>query len=134
MIPLILKAASPNPIPFSIFGTDHDTPDGTCVRDYVHVSDLADAHRRTLDHLATGNASMALNLGSGNGYSVRQLIEMAETVTGRPVARKEVPARPGDPARVIASNEKADPSWMESGELRFGTNRFHRVEMALFDE
>ena len=90
-----------------VFGTDYDTPDGTCIRDYVHVQDLADAHLLALDHLARGGASAAFNLGNGNGFSIREVIRTVEQVTGRPVAAQDLPRRPGDPPVLVADSARA---------------------------
>ncbi len=103
LIPLVLDAAA-NGRPVPIFGDDYPTPDGTCVRDYVHVSDLARAHVMALDALAGGQPSAAFNLGCGQGYSVRQVVDAARRVTRRPVAIDMQPRRPGDPAVLIASS------------------------------
>jgi UDP-glucose-4-epimerase GalE len=104
LIPLILKAASSGGT-VDIYGDDYPTPDGTCVRDYIHVSDLAEAHVRTLEHLLDGARSITLNLGTGHGHSVSQVIGMVEQITGRKVSRRAVPRRAGDPAVLVA-----DPS------------------------
>jgi UDP-glucose 4-epimerase len=93
--------------PLVVFGDDYSTPDGTCVRDYVHVSDLADAHVAALRRLETGGASSSYNLGNGDGVTVRQLIDAVATVTGQPVPHSMGPRRPGDPARLVASNARA---------------------------
>ena len=85
-----------------IYGTDYDTPDGTCIRDYIHVSDLADAHLRALDHLLAGGPSLTLNCGYGFGFSVREVLRVVEQVAGRPIPAREAPRRPGDPGRLIA--------------------------------
>lgn len=85
-----------------IYGTDYPTADGTCVRDFVHVSDLADAHRAALDHLLAGGASTVLNCGYGRGFSVREVIAAVERVSGRPVPTRQAPRRPGDPPEVVA--------------------------------
>jgi UDP-glucose 4-epimerase len=85
-----------------IYGTDHPTVDGTCVRDFVHVSDLAEAHRAALDHLLAGGASTVLNCGYGRGFSVRQVIAAVERVSGRPIPTRPAPRRPGDPSEVVA--------------------------------
>jgi UDP-glucose 4-epimerase len=85
-----------------IYGTDYPTADGTCVRDFVHVSDLAEAHLAALDHLFAGGASTVLNCGYGRGFSVRQVIEAVERVGGRPIATRPAPRRPGDPPEVVA--------------------------------
>jgi len=105
LIPIALTAAlKGESIP--IFGADYDTPDGTCIRDYIHVSDLAHAHILALEMLEKGVNSGVHNLGNGNGYSVREVIETVRKVTGRTVVSTEVARRPGDPARLVASSEK----------------------------
>ena len=93
--------------PFSIFGTDYPTPDGTCLRDYVHVADLADAHVRALQYLESGGASTVCNLGTERPSSVREVIDAVERVTGLPVAHQVAGRRPGDPAVLYASAVKA---------------------------
>jgi UDP-glucose 4-epimerase len=90
-----------------IFGEDYPTPDGTCIRDYVHVSDLADAHVAALRRLEAGEPSRAYNLGNGTGMSVRQVIEAAGQAAGRPVPHVVAPRRAGDPARLVAANRRA---------------------------
>jgi UDP-glucose 4-epimerase len=105
LIPLVIKAAlDGTSVP--VFGTDYNTPDGTCIRDYIHVSDLAQAHILALRKLEQGKISGVYNLGNGNGYSVREVIETVKKVTGRKVVAIESPRRPGDPARLVASSEK----------------------------
>jgi UDP-glucose 4-epimerase len=96
-----------------LFGDDYDTPDGTCIRDYVHVSDLADAHLRALKFLQDGGHSGSYNLGSGTGMSVKEVVETVGRVAGRAVPHKVGPRRPGDPARLVASNARArrDLKW-----------------------
>ncbi len=106
LIPLAL-AASGVGAELKIFGTDYPTPDGTCIRDYIHVNDLADAHVRALQHLEKGGESVALNLGSGSGNSVLEVVHAAETVTGRRVRRKVGPRRPGDPPVLVADATRA---------------------------
>ena len=91
----------------SIFGDDYDTPDGTCIRDYVHVSDLADAHIRALDYISNENSSIMVNLGSENGISVKTMVEKAREVTGREIPSRIAPRRPGDPAKLVASSQLA---------------------------
>ena len=91
----------------SIFGDDYDTPDGTCVRDYIHVSDLAEAHILALEYLLQNQASTAFNLGNGQGYSVREVIECAEKVTGRPIRAVISARRPGDPPILVGSAARA---------------------------
>lgn len=105
LIPNVLRVALGQHDAISLFGTDYPTPDGTCVRDYVHVLDLADAHLLAL--AMTEKESAAFNLGSGRGFSNRQVIEAARHVTGEPIAVREEPRRPGDPAELVASLERA---------------------------
>lgn len=105
LIPLVLQVAAGKRPAISIFGSDYHTPDGTCVRDYIHVSDLADAHVRALDALAS-RSELIYNLGNGHGFSVREVIEAARRVTGHPVPTVEAPRRPGDPALLVASSER----------------------------
>jgi UDP-glucose-4-epimerase GalE len=92
---------------FTVFGADYPTPDGTCVRDYVHVADLADAHVRALRRLESGGDSRAYNLGTGTGMSVRQVLEAIERVAGRAVPHRTSGRRPGDPARLVAKSQRA---------------------------
>ena len=106
LIPIVLQAASGQRDRIQIFGTDYPTTDGTCIRDYVHVSDLARAHLLALDALLEGAQSAVYNLGSSRGYSVREVIEKAEAVTGRKVPVEEAPRRAGDPAILIASSDR----------------------------
>jgi len=112
LIPLAIAAATGGK-PLTIFGEDYDTPDGTCVRDYVHVMDLADAHLASLRLLESGGASGFYNLGNGDGMSVRQVIETVGRVAGTPVPHTVGPRRPGDPARLVAANARArrDLGW-----------------------
>lgn len=107
LIPLILQVPNGQRESISIFGTDYDTPDGTCIRDYIHVTDLAQAHILAVKYLREGNESNIFNLGNGVGYSVREVIETARMVTGHPIPEVETPKRAGDPARLVASSEKA---------------------------
>ena len=107
LIPLVLAVANGRFPVLSIFGTDYDTPDGTCIRDYIHVTDLADAHLLALQALDTERANTAYNLGTGFGYSVRQVIDAAARLTGRPVPSTIVPRRAGDPPRLVAAADKA---------------------------
>lgn len=106
LIPLAIRAALGGP-GLTLFGDDYDTPDGTCVRDYVHVSDLADAHLRALKLLQDGGASGSYNLGSGTGMSVREVVRTVGRAAGRKVPHAIGPRRPGDPARLVASNARA---------------------------
>jgi UDP-glucose 4-epimerase len=106
LIPLVLRAAG-NGIPVRIFGSDYPTPDGTCVRDYIYVEDLIDAHLLALDYLKGGGESGAFNLGLGHGFSVKEIIEAARKATGRPIDVIDAPRRAGDPAVLIASGDRA---------------------------
>jgi UDP-glucose 4-epimerase len=106
VIPLILDVALGRREKIFIFGDDYDTPDGTCIRDYVHVADLADAHILALKALKT-ESKMIFNLGNGSGFSVKEVIESARRVTGHPIPVEMKPRRDGDPARLVASSEKA---------------------------
>lgn len=107
LIPLILMTALGLRDSISVYGTDYPTPDGTCIRDYIHVSDLADAHVLGLEHLLKGGQSEMFNLGNGNGFSVKEVIEAAREVTGRPIKVVESDRRPGDPPALVGSAEKA---------------------------
>ena len=107
LIPIVLQAALGKRDHVGIFGTDYPTPDGTCIRDYIHVRDLAQAHLLALEYLDKGGDSGAFNLGSGQGFSVREIIETARAVTGAPIPAVEEPRRPGDPSVLIASNQRA---------------------------
>lgn len=106
LIPIVLQAALGVRPAVKLFGNDYPTPDGTCVRDYIHVTDLADAHVLTLQALAETGRSRIYNLGNGLGYSNRKVIDAAEAVTGRKIPVEEAPRRPGDPAVLVASSEK----------------------------
>ncbi|MGP8173271.1 MAG: UDP-glucose 4-epimerase GalE [Terracidiphilus sp.] len=106
LIPLMLDVALGRRPSISIYGDDYPTPDGTCIRDYIHVSDLADAHLLALDALQTRDR-LILNLGNGQGFSVREVIESARHVTGHPIPAETHPRRPGDAAVLVASSEKA---------------------------
>ncbi|MFL1377565.1 UDP-glucose 4-epimerase GalE [Nocardiopsis protaetiae] len=105
LLPNLLRAALEG-TPARVFGTDHPTPDGTAVRDYLHVADLADAHLLALDAAAPGTHKV-YNLGTGGGHSVREVIDTVRAVTGRPVAVEDGPRRPGDPSVLVASNDRA---------------------------
>ncbi|MCR9271022.1 MAG: UDP-glucose 4-epimerase GalE [Hyphomonadaceae bacterium] len=107
VIPLAIRGAMDGTFTFNIFGGDYDTPDGTCVRDYIHVSDLADAHAKALDYLARGGETDVFNLGTGRGYSVKELADAVSLVAGKDVPRIIADRRPGDPPRLVASPQKA---------------------------
>ena len=102
LIPLVLDVALGKRGSISIFGTDYDTPDGTCIRDYIHVSDLARAHLLALDWLARGGGPLICNLGNGEGFSVREVIDVCREVTGFAIPAVEAPRREGDPSRLVA--------------------------------
>jgi len=107
LIPLVLQTALGHRKNISMFGTDYDTPDGTCIRDYIHVADLASAHVLGVEYLLNGGATTFINLGNGNGFSVREVIETARKVTGEPIPAVECDRRPGDPPRLIGSSDQA---------------------------
>jgi UDP-glucose 4-epimerase len=113
LIPLLLQVAAGKREYLELFGLDYDTPDGTCIRDYVHVSDICSAHLGALDALLGGSSSAAYNLGNGSGFSVLEVISAVESVTGRRLEIREGPRRPGDPARLIADASRAhrELSW-----------------------
>ena len=121
LIPLVLQAAYGLRPEIAIYGTDYDTPDGTCIRDYVHVSDLAAAHVLALRRLLDGGENLVANLGTGRGYSVREVIDTVEEVTGRAIPVREAGRRPGDPAVLVAEAGQARRSlgWQPSYETLF---------------
>jgi UDP-glucose-4-epimerase GalE len=106
LIPLLLQVALGQRASVQVFGADYPTPDGTCVRDYVHVDDLAEAHLLALERLEPGRG-LAYNLGTGQGHSVREVVRTCEEVTGRPIAVVQAPRRPGDPPFLVAAAERA---------------------------
>lgn len=107
LVPLILQTALGQREELAIFGDDYATPDGTCIRDYVHVVDLIDAHILALEYLKAGNESNIFNLGSSTGFSVKEMVETARQVTGKEIPAKVEPRRAGDPSTLIASSKKA---------------------------
>ena len=107
LIPLILQTALKQRAEIAIYGTDYPTPDGSAVRDYIHVQDLAEAHVRALQYLEGGGSSVALNLGTGTGHSVRETIASAERVTGLSIPKREAPRRAGDPPALVADARRA---------------------------
>ncbi|MDP3035858.1 MAG: UDP-glucose 4-epimerase GalE [Methanobacteriaceae archaeon] len=117
LIPIILDAASGRRESVSIYGTDYPTPDGTCIRDYIHVLDLAQAHYKALKYLNNENKSQVFNLGNGNGFSVKEVIQTGQIVTGNQIKVIEDEPRPGDPPILVGSSEKArellgwNPQW-----------------------
>src|SRR6204780_2369534 len=120
LIPLTLRAPAGGSPELQVFGSDYPTPDGTCIRDYIHVTDLADAHVKALDHLAAGKPSFAANVGTGRGDSVQEVLAMIEGVTGNKVPRRVVARRPGDPPALVADPRKAQEllHWKASRSLR----------------
>ncbi len=132
LIPIVIQAAMGKRPHVTIFGTDYPTPDGTCVRDYIHVEDLASAHRLALDKLTPG-AALKYNVGIGRGYSVREVIRTVEEVTGKPVAVQEGPRRPGDPPALVAGADKIrhelgwEPRWPELRGVVESAWRWHRA-------
>ncbi len=107
LIPLILQVPNGKRPEISIFGDDYDTKDGTCIRDYIHVTDLAQAHILAMEYLVKGGDNAIFNLGNGVGFTVNEVIETARKVTGHPIPAKVCPRRAGDPAQLIASSQKA---------------------------
>lgn len=107
IIPLVLLTALGKRESVSIFGTDYPTPDGSCIRDYIHVTDLAQAHVLGLEYLLKGGDSTIFNLGNGNGFSVKEVIETARQVTGQPISALECDRRPGDPPALVGSSDRA---------------------------
>ena len=107
LIPLVLRVASGRASKVTIFGVDYDTPDGTCIRDYVHVNDLCEAHLLALHALRDGAPAGAYNLGNGNGFSVHEIIQAAEAVTSAPIQVEYGPGRAGDPARLVSDSTRA---------------------------
>ncbi len=120
LIPLALSAAAGVGPELNVFGSDYPTPDGTCIRDYIHVNDLASAHVKALEHLAAGRDSFAVNLGTGSGYTVRQILSAVEEVTGKRVPHKIGSRRPGDPPALVANPAKAQAllNWKAARGLR----------------
>ncbi len=108
VIPLAIRGAMDGDFTFNIFGNDYDTPDGTCVRDYVHVCDLADAHEKALNYLLTGADSQVFNLGTGRGYSVLELADAVSKTAGKAMPIRFTDRRPGDPPRLVARVDKAE--------------------------
>jgi UDP-glucose-4-epimerase GalE len=129
VIPLALKGAYDEGYEFTILGNDFDTPDGTAIRDYIHVEDLAEAHLRALTALESGAASSAYNLGTGRGTSVAEVVTAVERATNRKIPRRYGPRRPGDPGRLIALPDKAkrELGWVAS---RSGIDNIIRSALA----
>ena len=120
LIPLTLEAAAGRGQELQIFGSDYPTPDGTCIRDYIHVNDLAEAHVKAIEHLQAGNNSFAANLGTGQGHSVKEIISTVEEVTGNSVPRRVGPRRAGDPPALVADPRRAETllQWKAKRTLR----------------
>ncbi len=130
LIPLVMKAILLGDRRLSVFGDDYDTPDGTCIRDYIHVDDLADAHVRSLDHLAAGGPTVEVNVGTGVGSSVLDVIRAAERVSGRPVPYDVVDRRPGDPVSTYADPTFRCRHARLERPLRPRRGDHHRLELA----
>jgi UDP-glucose 4-epimerase len=111
LVPLAIKAALGQRPALKIFGTDYETPDGTCVRDYIHILDLAEAHLLAVKHLRKDGDSRHYNLGNGQGFSVKQVLETVEKVSGKQVPHENAARRPGDPAKLIASSDRIREDW-----------------------
>lgn len=132
LIPLILQVPNGQREFISIFGEDYDTEDGTCIRDYIHVTDLAQAHILAVDYLRKGNDSNVFNLGNGVGFSVKEVIETAREVTGHPIPAKSCERRGGDPAQLIASSNKAkevlgwNPQYTELKDIIASAWKWHK--------
>ncbi len=132
LIPLILQVPNGRRGHINIFGDDYDTPDGTCIRDYIHVTDLAQAHILAVEYLQKGGENNIFNLGNGVGFSVKEVVETARKVTGHPIPAVISPRRAGDPARLVASCEKAKqilgwkPSYTELDEIIDSAWNWHK--------
>lgn len=140
LVPIILQVAQGKRKELSIFGDDYDTPDGTNVRDYVHVMDLADAHILAIKYLEAGNKSNAFNLGSSTGFSNKQMLEAAREVTGKPIPAKMAPRRPGDPDSLVAASEKArtilgwDPKYDDVHDIIATAWKWHSTHPKGYDD
>jgi len=140
LIPLVLRVALGNLPHLEVFGDDYPTPDGTCIRDYVHVSDLAAAHVLALDKMASGGQSTVYNLGNGSGYSVLEVIKAAEEVTAKPVKVRLGARRPGDPAVLVAGSQKIkdelgwEPRFVDLRSIVDTAWRWHRSHPAGYEE
>lgn len=140
LVPIILQVAQGNRKELSIFGDDYNTPDGTNVRDYVHVMDLADAHILAIKYLEAGNESNAFNLGSSTGFSNKQILEAAREVTGEPIPAKIAPRRPGDPDSLVAASDKArnvlgwDPKYDDVHDIIATAWKWHSTHPKGYDD
>src|SRR5262249_22371767 len=129
LIPRVLFAAMGRQPSVKVFGSNYSMADGTCLRDYVHVRDLADAHVAALDWLGAGEASPAFNLGNGRGFSVSEVVQTARQVTGLTITTELAPRRPGDPPVLISDSSRARKfAWMETKISRSGSADRSRVE------
>jgi UDP-glucose 4-epimerase len=132
LIPLVLKAALGKIPNVSVFGSDYPTPDGTAVRDYIHVSDLSQAHMKALEYLRSGGGSQFINLGNGSGYSVKEVIETARRVTGKTIETVDAPRRAGDPPQLVGDSRKArevlgwEPEFPELEKIIESAWKWHR--------
>ncbi|MEO0363117.1 MAG: NAD-dependent epimerase/dehydratase family protein, partial [Pseudomonadota bacterium] len=108
LIPIMLDAVAGDRPELTVYGDDYDTPDGTCIRDYLHVMDLADAHVLGVKHLLGGGAPLTLNLGTGSGFSVKEVIDAARAVTNKAVPHRVGPRRPGDPPKLVSGSTEAE--------------------------
>ena len=139
LIPIVLQVALGQRDRITIFGDDYQTPDGTCIRDYVHVDDLGDAHLRALERLEPGKG-MKLNLGTGRGYSVRQVIDACRRVTGHAIPETIGPRRPGDPPELVADARRArealgwQPKYVEIESIVETAWRWHRSHPRGYDD
>jgi UDP-glucose 4-epimerase len=137
LIPLILDVALGRRANIKIFGRDYPTKDGTCIRDYIHVRDLAEAHLLALGGLSEANSRLIYNIGNGQGFSVVEVIDSVRRVTGRPIAVEECPLRPGDPAVLVASSEKIKtelgwkPKFAELDQIIASAWEWHRRRYAV---
>jgi len=137
LIPLVLQVATGERDSIKIFGDDYPTPDGTCLRDYVHVSDLTRAHLLALEHLLADGANTTYNLGNSTGYSVKQIIETAREITGHDIPAQTVARRAGDPAVLIADSNRIrqelgwQPAYEDVGEIIRSAWAWHRREAGL---
>lgn len=135
LIPLVLEVALDQREYISVFGTDYNTPDGTCIRDYIHVVDLCDAHVLAFEHLLNGGESKTYNLGYGNGYSVKEIIQTARKVTGHPIPQKEEPRRIGDPDQLVAASDKLvaelkwEPKYNDIEKIIASAYEFHKKDL-----
>ena len=140
LVPIILQVAQGKRDELSIFGDDYNTPDGTNVRDYVHVMDLADAHILAIKYLEAGNESNAFNLGSSTGFSNKQMLEAAREVTGEPIPAKIAPRRPGDPDSLVAASDKArnvlgwDPKYDDVHDIIATAWKWHSTHPKGYDD